>query len=85
MPLVHGIWMNASVSVGKRKFKDLFPGLRILRQDTFWEVRGSFRKDNFEIAGLSPIIGVFRKSQNSNVVFYDYATTGMDITFTKAF
>lgn len=85
MALAYGIRMNASLSVGKRKFKDLFPGLRIFRQDTSWEIRGSFRKENFEIAGLSPIVGVFRKDQASNVAFYNFSSTGMDLTFTKAF
>lgn len=83
--LAGGIWMNASATLGDRRFKELFPGLRLLRNDTFWELRSSFRKDNFEIAGLSPVIGVFRKGQSSNVAFYDYTSMGMELTFTKAF
>ena len=83
--LMHGIWMNASLSAGSRNFEGLFPGLRLVRRDTFQEARASFRKDNFEIAGLSPIVGIFRREQQSNVAFYQYATTGLDLTFTKAF
>ena len=83
--LVHGVRMSASLSSGERSFKGLFPGLGMARHDTFWELRGTFRKDNLEIAGLSPVIGIFRKEQRSNVAFYEYSTTGMELTFTKAF
>ena len=48
-------------------------------------MRGTFTKDNFEIAGFSPIISVFTKEQTSNVAFYDYQSNGMELTFTKAF
>ena len=84
-PLAYGVRMNAVVTVGTRDFKDLFPGVNIKRQDRFWEIRGSFIKDDFQIAGFSPIIGVFHKQQHSNVAFYDYDANGMDLTFTKAF
>lgn len=83
--LVHGVRMNASLSSGKRSFEGLFPGLRMPRKDTFWELRATFRKDNLQIAGLSPVIGIFSKDQRSNVPFYEYSTTGMDLTFTKGF
>ena len=83
--LVHGVRMSASLSSGERSFRGLFPGVGMARHDTFWELRGTFRKDNLEIAGLSPVIGVFRKEQRSNVAFYEYSTTGMELTFTKAF
>jgi len=84
-PIAYGMRVKAAVTVGTRRFKDLFPGLRLTRRDEFWEVRGSFTKDNFQIAGFSPIIGVFHKRQKSNIAFYDYETSGMDLTFTKAF
>ena len=84
-PLGYGIRVKAAVTAGTRRFKDLFPGLRLAREDEFWEARGSFNKDNFQLAGFSPIIGVFHKRQRSNIVFYDYESSGMDLTFTKAF
>ncbi|AKH99148.1 Protein of unknown function (DUF560)/Tetratricopeptide repeat [Hoeflea sp. IMCC20628] len=84
-PIAFGLRMNAYLTVGTRDFEDLFPGLRLVRQDRFGELRGAFRKDDFQIAGLSPIIGLFHKQQSSNVAFYDYRTSGMDLTFTKAF
>jgi len=85
MPLAYGVRVRASATAGTRDFKDLFPGLRLTRQDEFWEVRGSFTKDNFQIAGFAPIIGVFHKTQHSNIAFYDYVSSGMELTFTKAF
>jgi len=84
-PIAYGVRMTALLTAGRREFEDLFPGLRVLRQDRFWELRGTFRKDDFQIAGFSPIVGLSHKHQSSNVAFFDYETTGMDLTFTKAF
>ncbi|MCY0148231.1 surface lipoprotein assembly modifier [Hoeflea sp. G2-23] len=80
-----GVRMHASLTGGTRDFKSPFPGLGLVREDKFWEVRSSFRKDGFQIAGFSPIIGIFHKAQSSNVAFFDYQSSGMDLTFTKAF
>tara|TARA_R110002020_G_scaffold154610_6_gene334611 strand:- start:3122 stop:4495 length:1374 start_codon:yes stop_codon:yes gene_type:complete len=85
MPIAYGVRVKAAVTAGRRDFEELFPGLRLLRQDRFWELRGTFTKDNFEIAGFSPIVAVFTKQQSSNVAFYDYQSNGMELTFTKAF
>lgn len=85
MPIAYGVRVKATLTAGNRQFKDPFPGLRLTRQDKFWEARGTFSKDNFQIAGLSPVIGVFFKQQHSNIVFYDYESSGLDLTFTKAF
>ena len=80
-----GLRMDASFTGGSRNFENPFPGLGLVREDNFWEVRGSFRKDGFQIAGFSPIIGIFHKAQSSNVAFFDYQSSGTDLTFTKAF
>ncbi|WP_171904796.1 porin family protein [Hoeflea olei] len=84
-PLAYGLRVNATVTAGTRDFKDQFPGLRLVREDRFWELRGRFTKDNFEIAGFSPVVSVFTKRQTSNVAFYDFTSSGMELTFTKAF
>ncbi len=85
MPLAYGIRVKATATAGTRDYEDLFPGLRIARHDAFWELRGSFTKDNFQIAGFAPIVTVFSKEQRSNVALYQHQSNGMELTFTKAF
>ena len=85
MPIAYGVRVMAALTAGARDYKDLYPGLRLAREDRFWEVRGSFSKDNFQIAGFSPIVGVFHKRQRSNIAFYDFQSSGMDLTFTRGF
>lgn len=85
MPLAYGIRVKATATAGTRDYEGLFPGLRIARHDRFWELRGSFTKDNFQIAGFAPIVTIFNREQQSNVVLYEYQTNGMELTLTKAF
>lgn len=84
-PIGHGIQMTASVKAGIRKFDELFPGATHAREDKFYEVRAAFQKNNFQIAGFSPVLSVFYKDQESDIALYRYTSSGVELTFTRAF
>jgi len=84
-PLVAGIRMTSSLRLGQNRYEANFPGVNVRREDNILIAKGSFQKDNFAIAGFSPVVTITYEEQKSNVAFYDYSSTGMELTFTKAF
>ncbi|MGB0498886.1 MAG: surface lipoprotein assembly modifier [Rubricella sp.] len=80
-----GFTVGGEIRTGLRDYDDIFPSQTFAREDRFSEASISVLSSRFEVFGAAPRLGVTHTVQSSNVPFYDYTRTELELSFSREF